>query len=240
MKHQLIFSNCRGIAFDFDGTLVDTMGCFADIAADVMVKHHGINFDSARQQYLDTSGIPFHEQLEVIAPGHRLNAKAADEFETRKLEGFFKERIAETDLAVLRRLRDFGFQLFISSNNFQHLISRFVARQGEEIFDLALGYEENFAKGKPHFERIYRDFDIDASELIFVGDSLMDAERALDNNVRFVGRLGTFDHDDFQTHFPGVATISSLQQLEALVGVQYRRVPSTRRQRLTSSVAANL
>jgi beta-phosphoglucomutase-like phosphatase (HAD superfamily) len=70
-----------GILFDMDGTLVDTMQVFADVAAGVMVKHHGLDRARARAAYLATSGIPFFQQLEVIVPGHAGHAAAAAEFE---------------------------------------------------------------------------------------------------------------------------------------------------------------
>src|SRR5262245_55910893 len=75
----------RGVLFDLDGTQVDTMGGFADIAADVMAARHGVEFDWARGKYLETSGLPFCKQLEVVFPGHPANQAASDEFEARKL-----------------------------------------------------------------------------------------------------------------------------------------------------------
>ena len=61
------------IMFDLDGTLFDTMGAHADLAADVMAKHLGLSKKSARNKYLATAGVPFPKQLELIFP----NAKSA-------------------------------------------------------------------------------------------------------------------------------------------------------------------
>src|SRR5690349_4513168 len=74
----------RAVMFDLDGTLVDTMGALADLAAEVMSSRHGYDRARARERYLETSGIPFHQQLEVILPGDVRNAAASAEFEQRK------------------------------------------------------------------------------------------------------------------------------------------------------------
>src|ERR1700742_4647011 len=63
----------RAVLFDLDGTLIDTMQVFADVAADVMVRHHALDRTAARTAYLATSGIPFFQQLEKIVPGDASN-----------------------------------------------------------------------------------------------------------------------------------------------------------------------
>ena len=45
------------VMFDLDGTLIDTMGDFADIAADEMARAHGYDFAHARRRYLETSDL---------------------------------------------------------------------------------------------------------------------------------------------------------------------------------------
>ena len=61
------------------------MGGFADIAAEVMAARHGVEWSWARGKYLETSGLPFCKQLEVIFPQHAQSQAASDEFEARKL-----------------------------------------------------------------------------------------------------------------------------------------------------------
>ena len=80
----------KAYLFDFDGTLVDTMPGFADIAGKVMHRYHPeISFEYARQRYLETSGNPFFKQLEIIFPGDPTNPEKARIFEETKIEGFF-------------------------------------------------------------------------------------------------------------------------------------------------------
>jgi phosphoglycolate phosphatase len=204
------------VVFDFDGTLVDTMQSFADVAADVMATLFQVHFDWARRRYLETSGIPFFQQLEAIFPGDERNAEAAEQFERRKLKGFFSEGF-DTDVRnALDSLKREGYKIAVSSNNFQHLLDEFVSNESVD-FDLVLGCRDNFFKGKDHFKAIRRKLGVAAHEILFVGDSLMDAQRAAESGVRFVGRTGTFSSKSFKSAYPGVSTVEKLSELQAII-----------------------
>ncbi len=207
----------RAVMFDFDGTLVDTMGGFADIAAGVMHRRHGLDLAFARTEYLRTSGLPFRQQLELIAPGDPRNDDAAAEFEATKIAGFFAERFDDDVKSAVRGLQDKGFKCIVSSNNFQELVDQFVAREPDVRFDLVLGARPNFFKGADHFRHVKQVFGLDGDELVFVGDSLKDGEKAQVNHVRFVARTGTFTAQDFQRRFPGVPTVDRLTSLLDIV-----------------------
>jgi phosphoglycolate phosphatase-like HAD superfamily hydrolase len=206
----------KAIVFDFDGTLVDTMQSFADTAADVMSTRHGVELSWARQQYLETSGIPFFQQLEVLFPGDEKNEAAAQEFEERKLDAFFNESFEHDVVNAIQALRAQGYSVAISSNNFQHLIDQFVQRESL-TFDVVLGCRENFFKGTDHFHHLEEALQLRSDDLLFVGDSLMDGVRARENGVRFVGKTGTFGAEAFEQAHPGTPTVSRLSELSALI-----------------------
>jgi beta-phosphoglucomutase-like phosphatase (HAD superfamily) len=130
----------RAIMFDLDGTLIDTMGGFADVAAAVMAKRHGLELAHARRRYMETSGIPFRQQLEVISPGHGENDAASDEFETRKRVVCDEARMTAETVAGLEQLRRTGIKLIVSSNGAQHFVDQFQAQETFR-FDLALGFD---------------------------------------------------------------------------------------------------
>lgn len=205
-------THIKAVVFDFDGTLVDTMGGFADIAANVMAKRFGMDWNLARRRYLETSGLPFRQQLDVIFPDDSRNDAASDEFEATKQEGFFAEHFSDDVNSTLKQLATQGLRVIVSSNNFQELVDRFVAREDIQ-FSIVLGARENFFKGRDHFVYIMSSLGIESSDLLFVGDSLKDAERAHENGVAFVGRTGTFTKAEFQTSWPGIATIDNLSDL---------------------------
>jgi phosphoglycolate phosphatase-like HAD superfamily hydrolase len=200
------------VLFDLDGTLVDTMQTFADVAADVIAKHHGLDRGAARAAYLQTSGIPFFQQLELIAPAHRRNPKAVADFERKKLEATRDVGASDDTVVALRELRARGIRIGVCSNNFQEQVDQFVERCPVTI-DVALGFGDGLCKGRPHFERACEQLSCTFDDLVFVGDSLADAEIALDTDIRFVGRLGTFGEADFRRTHPAAPVIGEIDEL---------------------------
>lgn len=202
---------------DFDGTLVDTMGGFADVAAEVLHRRFGTDRALARRQYIETSGIPFRQQVEILHPGDARNEAVAQEFEARKLAGFFAETFSRDAREAVRALKSRGLAVVVSSNNYQELVDEFCARHDGVRFDLVLGARENFYKGADHFRVVEARFRVTPAEMVFVGDSLKDGERARDYGVAFIGKVGTFTRAEFEARFPGVRTVETLAELEGLL-----------------------
>lgn len=204
--------------FDLDGTLVDTMPAFADLAAEVMSVRHRFDRAWARRRYIETSGIPFCKQLEVIAPGHAANAAASDEFERRKLALCEATPMDGATVAALEQLRALGLKLVVSSNTGQSVVDDFAARESFR-FDLALGFEPalGLAKGRPHVERALAVFAVTRDQLLFVGDSLKDADLAAESGVAFIARLGTFREEDFRRRDPAAVFVADLADLVSVL-----------------------
>ena len=139
----------KAYLFDFDGTLVDTMGGFADIAGRVIHEYHPeLSVEEARKRYIDTSGVPFFQQLEIIFPGGIDNTKMAEIFEETKKTGFFSQGFQEDVIHTINELRSRGMITGVSSNNFQELIDSFVEREALN-FDVVLGFRQGFEREKP-------------------------------------------------------------------------------------------
>ena len=203
----------KAYLFDFDGTLVDTMHGFADIAGRVINEFYPeVPFEIARRRYLETSGVPFFQQLEIIFPGDPANPKSAEIFEEEKKEGFFSENFSYDVRFTIETLRKKGYIVGVSSNNFQYLIDRFIEREGLE-FDIALGFRNGFEKGKDHFDYIMNEFSLHREELIFVGDSLKDAEMVISNKIHFIGLCDIFERDDFHQIDKNIIVINSVKEL---------------------------
>lgn len=208
----------RVIMFDLDGTLIDTMFAFADLAAELMAANHGDEVGWARERYLATSGIPFAQQLEVIHPGHPANGATETEFELRKKDITRRARMDAETIAALAELRRLGAKLVLSSNTGQEFVDEFVDAEDFE-FDLALGFHANsgMAKGAPHVAHTLHSFHAVPEQVWFVGDSLKDGELASATGLAFFGRLGTFDAADFERAAAGTPTLSSIADLVAHV-----------------------
>ena len=187
------------VTFDLDGTLVDSMGDFTLVAAEVMRKYFGSSLEQGVADYKKTSGLPFHFQLEALFPGHAALALAEKEFEVEKLRAYAVKSYFADVLPALRRLRQAGYLLSVSSNNHVENVLKKVAQDHQHAVYFAdiLGYRPGFLKGAPHFEFLQNKYELAASQILFVGDSLHDARLAQANAVPFVARLGTFQYDDF-------------------------------------------
>ena len=203
------------ILFDLDGTLVDTMGAFADIAADVMATRYGLSRKNARQLYLQTSGIPFCRQLQVIFGDHPDNDAAAAEFEARKHNVALVARMDPSTEAALLALREKGIKLVVSSNGMQEHVDRFAERSGG-LFSLGLGFGVGLAKGEPHVSVVSSVLGVPRSRMAFVGDSLRDGELAAASGVRFIGRTGTFSRDEMRSRFPEAPLVQHVTELPSL------------------------
>jgi phosphoglycolate phosphatase-like HAD superfamily hydrolase len=213
-------SHPRVVLFDLDGTLVDTMSAFADLAAEVMARRHRIIRSVARARYLQTSGVPFCQQLELICPGHPENRLAFEEFEARKRAVCDRTPMDPLTVAGLEGLRALGLKLVVSSNTGQELVEAFAAREAFR-FDLALGFDpaRGMAKGRPHVERALAEFGVGREDLLFVGDSLADAELASGCQVAFVARLGTFRAEDFRRRDPAAVSVAHVGELPSILAV---------------------
>jgi phosphoglycolate phosphatase len=205
----------KGYLFDFDGTLVDTMEGFADIAGRVINEHHPeLSFAQARRRYIETSGVPFCQQIEIIFPNHPMNARTVKHFEETKIEGFFEQKFSADVRYAIETLRSGGSLCGISSGNFPDLINEFVKREKLE-FDIVMGFEQEkgFEKGKPHFDYFLKKFSLEKKDLTFVGDSLKDADKAYEYGIDFTGVCGLFTKEEFEARYRGIKTIKTLREL---------------------------
>ncbi len=209
----------RLIVFDLDGTLIDTMGDYADRAAMLIETHYGRDFDWARRRYLETSGLPFIRQLDALFPGDARNEAVAEAFERWK-DGYLAghARLAPDVSRLLEDLRARGLRLAISSNNLEPYVTR-LARDWP--VDAALGYrpEDGFGKGEPHFRWLEAQFRTPRGEMLFVGDSTNDARLAREAGVPFAALLDAgFEAGAYRRHHPEARLLPDLHALEGLLG----------------------
>ena len=192
----------HAVVFDFDGTLIDTMGGFADLAGALIARQHGWSVADGRAAYLRTSGIPFFQQLDVLFPDDEANPRLAARFEVEKLRFYTGKGLGEDVAPTLAGLQKRGIASVVSSNNFSEVVERFLATQ-DASFTLVLGFERRsgFCKGEPHFAHAAAALGLGRGELLFVGDSVRDAELAEAGGVPFVARLGTVPAASFEARF---------------------------------------
>lgn len=103
----------HAVMFDFDGTLVDTMHEYARIASKEMEDIYGIARETARQLYLETSGIPFFQLLDLIFEPDQRNDACAIRYENRKavyLESVRMDRETKDTISQIRKAFQLAYQ----------------------------------------------------------------------------------------------------------------------------------
>jgi len=205
----------KAILFDFDGTLVDSMGDLADIAADVILKHYKLSRDYGKMLYRLTSGLPFCRQIEMMFCDCERNKLAVDEFETRKKENFKEHRLFDDTIETIGYLRGKGYMTIISSNNFKEVIEDYLNPRGLKV-DEVLGFSGGLSKGRSHVEYISGRYGFKKDEIILVGDSLKDAELAKECGIGFIGKTGLNSKEGFLEIYP-MKTIDNLSELKDIL-----------------------
>ncbi|MFX1284284.1 MAG: HAD family hydrolase [Promethearchaeota archaeon] len=210
-----LFVNLRKtqyIMFDFDGTIVDSMSFLENNAVYLLTKYYGFSAEEAQKSYRETTGLPFIQQMEIIAP-KKDNSKIVAKFEKMKIERIYEQRLFTDSYEVLRELKQRGYKIGISSGSIESIITNYLQKYGLDIVDDILGWRPGFEKGKDHFEFVLSKYNFSSSDIIFIGDSLHDLRRAKMNDIYFIGRKGMFQKDDFKQIFPEIIVISSLTEI---------------------------
>lgn len=208
----------RAIMFDFDGTLVDSMNELAEISANLMNKYFEIAVPIAKRLYIETSGLPFCEQIEIIFPGSAKNRSIVKEFEELKESTFWKHKLFPDVPDVLQYLKDMGYIVAVSSSNFDYIIRKYMQEQGVETHEV-LGFiqEKGFTKGKPHFDYIHDKYGIGYNDIIFVGDSIKDGIKAISCGVSFIGKTGINKREQFISALGDISVIDTLSELKKIL-----------------------
>jgi phosphoglycolate phosphatase-like HAD superfamily hydrolase len=201
------------LVFDLDGTLVDTMGDYADKAAGLMQSHFGTDFAVARADYFKTSGLPFEKQLRELYPGNDDTDNVAQMFEDWK-DGYLMDiSLPLATATLIGDLQARGLKVAISSNNMEIFVDRMAK---DWPVDMALGYRpsDNYRKGEPHFSTLENHFSLSRDKMLFIGDSPNDARIAKSCKVDFMALLTReFVAADFSKYLPDVRSLKTLQEI---------------------------
>jgi phosphoglycolate phosphatase-like HAD superfamily hydrolase len=175
--------------------------------------------DLARRAYIDTTGLPFVQQMELIAPGDSRNSSTVAAFEEKKRESLFDFDLFPDAPEALAQIRQHGIKVCVSSGNYEELIAEVLRFRGL-AFDLVMGFRPGFQKGLDHFRFAMKTFGATPDRVVFVGDSRKDGLAARAACIRFVARSGLLTAEEFSEALPGVPVIDSLFELLPLVGIR--------------------
>jgi len=204
---------CKAVIFDFDGTLADSMPFLERIGVEMMMKYFEVSKEDATHRYRSTTGLPYEQQVKMNFPHHPECENAIAEFERLKIDRIFGQRLFEDVEGTVKKLKEMGIDVFVSSSTFQSTIEDYFRRLGIlDLFRGILGYRPGFEKGADHFNHIKSEYNIQFDEMLFVGDSLKDYERS-QGFCNFIGILGMFTHGDFETKGYTGIVIHNLSEL---------------------------
>ncbi len=206
----------RLLIFDFDGTLVDSMGIYARKAGELISEHYGLSKEEARELYLKTSGLPFAEQLEILFPGNGKNREVAETFERWKEKVLHDLKPFPEAEPLLRELKERGYLVAVSSNNLHMYVQESV--KGWKVRPhFVLGWDGGeFKKGEPHVRFLEKATSLPRESFLIVGDSPNDLKLARSSGIDFVALLRGFPEESFRSVDPSVKVIKSLTPEELL------------------------
>jgi HAD superfamily hydrolase (TIGR01509 family) len=182
--------------FDWDGTLVDTLGMIyrANVAA---LAPHGITMSRAwfRAGYTPDWRRAYRELGVPEAVWDDVSARWAAEMST------MRPRAMPWARRALRRLRRQGIRVGLVTASTRAVVVPNLARLNlEDVFEVAV-YADEVVHGKPHPEALRRALDelgATATDSVYVGDTIVDLEMAEAAGVHFVAVGTTTSTDDFR------------------------------------------
>ena len=212
----------RAVAFDFDGTVADTMGALTDLATSLLTAELGLTLGEAARRYLATAGDDFRTQLDAVTPGHPRVNEVAARFESEKealVEGCRPFADVWPALAQLRRA---GVPILLCSSTRTELVHRFCRRHRlSELATTIDGWRPDHPKAEQLTEWAAL-IGVAPNDVLFVGDTLRDAAIAEDSGLRFVGLARPGHPDAFAGS--GIAVVTSVAALARQL-VRARRLP---------------
>ncbi len=202
------------VIFDLDGTLADTMGQLINLATDMIVSNYHIPREEARKRYMETTGLDFATQLEIIFPGDEKNKKVAKEFEERKKSLILGNPLFPDALEALRYFKKNGVRVFVCSSTTDEMIREYFKRhQMDGLIYSFSGLKKGFSK-ESQIKNILENNKYIGEKVIFVGDSLKDGEIAKNLGIKFYGVERMFTNSDFSKR--GLQSVKDLKEFITL------------------------
>ena len=199
------------------------MPALEKIAIKLLMKYYKLKKEDAREKYRITTGLPFEQQMELLFSNNPINNRIISQFEKEKIESIFDLPLFKDAKSTINSLREMGYLVAISSSTTQPIIEKY-CKMNELIVDKILGYRKGFEKGKDHFDFLKNEFNLSAKELVYVGDSLKDCERAQNSEILFIAKKGMFSQEDFNKISRSKIVISNLEELIKIIPIIHQEL----------------
>lgn len=189
----MVLKNIKGVIFDLDGTLADTMGDLR-FSMNKMLSHYGFPNRSRDEllRFINGGAVNF---VRSSLPDY----KQSDESFVNEAFGIYndvyKNHYAETTYLydgihdTVMKLKQNGIKLAVLSNKQDYQTKSIVYKLiGENVFDIVMGHAD--FPHKPDPTAVYHIFDklsLTDEEVLFVGDSDVDIKTAINSGTYPIG-----------------------------------------------------
>lgn len=195
----------KAVVFDFDYTLGDSTEGIV-LSVNYALEKLGFGMKD-REEIKKTIGLSLKDTFSVLTG-------VGDGEMAERFSGYFKEKadlvmventvLYEDTMEVLRGLKTEGYQVCIVTTKFHYRIEQILNRfHALELVDLIVGAEDVKIE-KPDPEGLLwltDNLGLEKGEMLYVGDSLVDAKTAENAQVDFAGVLtGTTGAAEFRLH----------------------------------------
>ncbi len=215
-KNSLFLHRIKAVIFDFDGTVANTMPFLTELAIKLMTENYNISKDTAHKKYLETTGLSFEAQIEVIFPQHPNNQKVVTTFESLKQKDIYSHSVFPEAIPTLKYFKNKKIKTFICSSTKQEIISSYIKlNKFENLLDGFFGYRPDFVKSK-QIDYVLQHYNLHPGDVLFVGDSLKDFDFAKDKKIKFIGIARIFEQKDFRK--TGGMSVLNLNDIVKLFG----------------------
>ncbi|MEM0112193.1 MAG: HAD hydrolase-like protein [Fervidicoccaceae archaeon] len=184
----------RVVLFDFDGTVIDTMGEYAESASNILSEETGIDKERAKELYLRTAGRDFFTQLRLIGFEGRVAQRAYMRFIEEKRKILRKKAISSYAIELINDIKKMGIIAALSTNNECSLIYEI---PGIHAFSEILCFDGlDFRKGYPHLKKLQEKYSVREEEILFIGDSDYDIDTYSQLGLKSLKTKGIFDEHE--------------------------------------------
>lgn len=186
------------VIFDLDGTLLDTIEDLANSVNYALAQHHFPTHAEEAYRFFIGNGV--NKLLERALPEKNRSADMVSMLKVDFMKHYFAHAEERTRpypgiTELISTLSEQGFQLAVASNKVHDATVQLVQKFFSEItFTAVLGQREGFpVKPNPTIlDEIIEKAGVEKNEVLYVGDSGVDAATAYNAKVRFVGVLWGF------------------------------------------------
>jgi phosphoglycolate phosphatase-like HAD superfamily hydrolase len=167
------------VAFDFDGTICDSMGGLEDLAVDVIGRYWDVADENViRQRYRETSGDPFDVQLpRIMCSTGREVSLAVAAYAAEKFDVTIRSKPKKETIAAIHQLIAAHIGVHIISSTTTPIIRTWLREHLVQLESLIHCHGIDMGTKIENLKRCQPDW--------FVGDSFSDAKRAAMLGIKF-------------------------------------------------------